>query len=99
MMGMYGRIGWFKWPKQEHKKKAMEVLDKVGMSAYAARQISELSGGQHQRVFLARALIQQADLYFMDEPLAGVDAATERAIMTILRELKNEGKNGFSCPS
>ena len=56
------------------------------------RQISELSGGQQQRVFLARALIQQADLYFMDEPLAGVDAATERAIMTILRELKNEGK-------
>ena len=92
MMGMYGRIGWFKWPKQEHKKKAMEALDKVGMSAYADRQISELSGGQQQRVFLARALIQQADLYFMDEPLAGVDAATERAIMTILRELKNEGK-------
>jgi manganese/zinc/iron transport system ATP- binding protein len=92
LMGMYGRIGWFKWPKQEHKKKAMEALDKVGMSSYADRQISELSGGQQQRVFLARALIQQADLYFMDEPLAGVDAATERAIMTILRELKNEGK-------
>jgi manganese/zinc/iron transport system ATP- binding protein len=92
MMGMYGQIGWFKWPNQTHKKKALEALDKVGMTAYADRQISELSGGQQQRVFLARALIQQAELYFMDEPLAGVDAATERAIMTILRELKNEGK-------
>ena len=92
MMGMYGRIGWFKWPNRNIRKKRLEVLDKVGMAAYADRQISELSGGQHQRVFLARAFIQQADLYFMDEPLAGVDAATERAIMTILRQLKTKGK-------
>lgn len=92
MMGMYGHIGWLKWPSKNHKEKALEALDKVGMADYANRQISELSGGQQQRVFLARALIQNADLYFMDEPLAGVDAATERAIMTILRELKNEGK-------
>ncbi|RFB14867.1 metal ABC transporter ATP-binding protein [Bacillus sp. HNG] len=92
MMGMYGQIGWVKWPNKRHKEKALEALDKVGMADYANRQISELSGGQQQRVFLARALIQEADLYFMDEPLAGVDAATERAIMTILKELKNEGR-------
>ena len=92
MMGMYGHIGWLKWPNKSHREKAMEALDKVGMAAYAERQISELSGGQQQRVFLARALIQEADLYFMDEPLAGVDAATERAIMDILKQLKTEGK-------
>ena len=92
MMGMYGQIGWIKWPNKRHKEKALEALDKVGMASYANRQISELSGGQQQRVFLARALIQDADLYFMDEPLAGVDAATERAIMTILRELKDKGR-------
>ncbi|MEH7385389.1 metal ABC transporter ATP-binding protein [Bacillus sp. JJ1521] len=92
MMGMYGQIGWVKWPNKLHREKALVALDKVGMADYANRQISELSGGQQQRVFLARALIQDADLYFMDEPLAGVDAATERAIMTILKELKNEGR-------
>jgi len=92
LMGMYGQIGWFKWAKRSHKEIALEALAKVGMIEYADRQISELSGGQQQRVFLARALIQDAELYFMDEPLAGVDAQTERAIMTILRELKNEGK-------
>lgn len=91
-MGLYGQIGWIKWPTKRHKEKALKALDKVGMASYANRQISELSGGQQQRVFLARALIQDADLYFMDEPLAGVDAATERAIMTILKELKNKGK-------
>ena len=92
MMGMYGQIGWLRWPNKSHRQKALEALDQVGMVAYAKRQISELSGGQQQRVFLARALIQEADLYFMDEPLAGVDAATERAIMAILSQLKNDGK-------
>jgi manganese/zinc/iron transport system ATP- binding protein len=92
MMGLYGAIGWLKWPTKHHRQKALEALDQVGMADYATRQISQLSGGQQQRVFLARALIQNADLYFMDEPLAGVDAATERAIMTILKELKRAGK-------
>lgn len=92
MMGLYQKIGWFKWPMRRHKEKAFEALDKVGMGDYANRQISQLSGGQQQRVFLARALIQEADLYFMDEPFAGVDASTEKAIMTILKELKNTGK-------
>ena len=87
-MGLYGQIGWFKWPTKKHKKLAMEALEKMGMADYANRQIRQLSGGQQQRVFLARALVQNADIYFMDEPLVGVDAATERAIMAILKELK-----------
>jgi len=92
MMGLYGQIGWLKLPRSKHKKKAMEALDKMGMADYAGRQISQLSGGQQQRVFLARALVQDAELYFMDEPLAGVDAATERAIMLTLQSLKASGK-------
>lgn len=92
MMGLYGQVGWLKWPKPSHKDKALAALDQMGMADYAGRQISQLSGGQQQRVFLARALVQDADLYFMDEPLAGVDAATERAIMTTLKELKTAGK-------
>lgn len=92
LMGLYGRIGWLRWPTSAHKKLAMESLEKMGMADYAHRQISQLSGGQQQRVFLARALVQNADLYFMDEPLVGVDAATEQAIMDILKELKSKGK-------
>lgn len=92
MMGLYGEIGWFKLPKRKHKMKAYEALEKMGMAEYANRQISQLSGGQQQRVFLARALVQNADIYFMDEPLVGVDAATERAIMDILKELKAQQK-------
>jgi manganese/zinc/iron transport system ATP- binding protein len=69
----------------------MECLDRVGLADVASRQISQLSGGQQQRVFLARALAQEADLYFMDEPFAGVDAATERAIVEVLRDLKRNG--------
>ncbi len=91
-MGLYGQIGWLKWPGRQHKEKAMAALAKVGMESYAGRQISQLSGGQQQRVFLARALVQEADFYFLDEPLAGVDAATEKAIMQILAELKSKGK-------
>ena len=62
------------------------------MSTFADRQINQLSGGQQQRVFLARALAQEADLYFMDEPFAGVDAATERTIVDVLRQLRATGK-------
>ncbi|KGA95690.1 manganese ABC transporter ATP-binding protein [Alkalihalobacillus alcalophilus ATCC 27647 = CGMCC 1.3604] len=91
-MGLYGQIGWLKIPARTHREKAYAALEKMGMADYAKRQISQLSGGQQQRVFLARALVQEADLYFMDEPLAGVDAATERAIMTTLQELKSMGK-------
>lgn len=91
-MGLYGRIGWFRPVGRDHRRRAMEELEKVGMEAYALRQISQLSGGQQQRVFLARALVQDADLYFMDEPFAGVDVATERAIVALLKALKAGGK-------
>jgi manganese/zinc/iron transport system ATP- binding protein len=91
MMGLYGKLGWFRRPGQAEREKARAALDEVGMLDYADRQISQLSGGQQQRVFLARALVQDADLYFMDEPLQGVDATTERAIIDLLRELRSRG--------
>lgn len=92
MMGRYGDLGWFKRPGQKERELALEALDKVGMKAFAERQISQLSGGQQQRVFLARALVQDARIYFMDEPFQGVDATTERAIVTLLQELRAAGK-------
>ncbi len=92
-MGRYRRIGWCRPVTRSHKEAAMACLAQVGMSDFAARQISQLSGGQQQRVFLARALAQEADLYFMDEPFAGVDAATERAIIEVLRQMKAAGKS------
>jgi manganese/zinc/iron transport system ATP- binding protein len=91
-MGRYAKIGWCRPVTRPHKRAALRCLEQVGMAEYANRQISQLSGGQQQRVFLARALAQEAKLYFMDEPLAGVDAATERAIIDILRRLKDEGR-------
>ena len=91
-MGLYRKIGWFKPVTRRHRHKAMDELEKVGMGGYAKRQISQLSGGQQQRVFLARALAQDARLYFMDEPFAGVDVATERAIIALLKDLKSAGK-------
>ena len=92
MMGRYGALGWFKRPSAHEQALAQEALDKVGMSAFADRQISQLSGGQQQRVFLARALVQDAQIYFMDEPFQGVDATTERAIVTLLQDLRAAGK-------
>ena len=91
-MGLYRKIGWFKPVRKIHKSAAMESLDRMGLADYANRQIAQLSGGQQQRVFLARALVQQADLYFMDEPFAGVDAATEAAIIDVLRDLRAQHK-------
>ncbi|MGH7945537.1 MAG: metal ABC transporter ATP-binding protein [Opitutaceae bacterium] len=91
-MGLYRRIGWFRRVRGAHRRQAREALAHVGLGDYADRQISQLSGGQQQRVFLARALVQDADLYLMDEPFASVDAATERAIVAILRELRSRGK-------
>lgn len=91
-MGLYGHLGWLKRPGKSEYAKARNALEMVGMQDFADRQISQLSGGQQQRVFLARALIQQADIYFLDEPMAGVDATTERAIVDILRTLRDQGK-------
>ena len=92
LMGRYGQVGWVRRPGKEDRRLSMEALDKVGMSEFAGRQISQLSGGQQQRVFLARALVQDARIYMMDEPFAGVDASTERAIIEILVALREEGK-------
>ncbi len=91
-MGRYSKVGWFRRIARSHKERAMAALEEVGMADFAHRQISQLSGGQQQRVFLARALAQEANLYFMDEPFAAVDAATEAAIVRILHELKNAGR-------
>ena len=92
LMGRYGRLGLLRRPGKADREVARECLERVKMLSYANRQISNLSGGQQQRVFLARALAQQADLYFMDEPFAGVDAATETAIVEVLGELRDQGK-------
>ncbi|MHC4447713.1 MAG: metal ABC transporter ATP-binding protein [Planctomycetota bacterium] len=91
-MGRYGRIGWCRPVGKRDKQVALACLEQVGMADFADRQISQLSGGQQQRVFLARALAQDADLYLMDEPFAGVDAATEKAIIDILKLLRDQGK-------
>jgi len=91
-MGLYGKLGWFRRPGRKERELALHALDQVGMADYAQRQISQLSGGQQQRTFLARALVQDAQMYFMDEPFAAVDAVTERAIVAILRELRERDK-------
>lgn len=92
MMGRYGALGWFRRPGARERALALDALEKVGMHEYAHRQISQLSGGQQQRTFLARALVQDAQVYFMDEPFQGVDATTERAIVSLLKELRTAGK-------
>lgn len=92
-MGLYRRLGLWRRLTGEMAASALACLDRVGMADFADRQIGQLSGGQQQRVFLARALAQNADLYLLDEPFAGVDAATERAIIEVLKGLKAEGKS------
>jgi manganese/zinc/iron transport system ATP- binding protein len=94
-MGLYRQIGWFLPVTRRYRARGLEALHRVGMADFAYRQISQLSGGQQQRVFLARALVQNADLYLMDEPFAGVDASTERAIVELLRELRGQGKTAL----
>lgn len=94
-MGLYRKIGWFRPVSKKYRELARQSLDRVGMADFAQRQIRQLSGGQQQRVFLARALAQAADLYLMDEPFAGVDAATERAIVGILQDLRDQGKTAI----
>ena len=92
LMGRYAQLGLFKRPRKADRDVAMDCLRKVGMETFAHRQISQLSGGQQQRTFLARALAQQADIYFMDEPFSGVDAATERTIINLLRTMTHTQK-------
>jgi manganese/zinc/iron transport system ATP- binding protein len=94
-MGLYRQIGWCLPVRRRHREAARQALEKVGIGELADRQISQLSGGQQQRVFLARALVQQAELYLMDEPFAAVDAATEMAIVEILRQMKADGRTAL----
>ena len=91
-MGCYGRVGLFKRVNREEKVKVLKAIEQVGMLEFKDRQISELSGGQQQRTFIARALVQEADIYLMDEPFQGVDSTTEKSIVNILKKLKSEGK-------
>ncbi|WP_297780589.1 metal ABC transporter ATP-binding protein [uncultured Roseovarius sp.] len=92
MMGLTRELGLLGRVRASHRARATACLDRVGMAGFAHRQIGQLSGGQQQRVFLARALAQEADLYLLDEPFAGVDAATEKAIIAVLHGLRAEGK-------
>jgi manganese/zinc/iron transport system ATP- binding protein len=92
LMGTYGQLGWFRRPGAKERSWARECLARVGLADLADRQIGQLSGGQQQRTFLARALAQRADLYFMDEPMAGVDAATESVVFQLLSDLRSDGK-------
>lgn len=92
VMGLYADMGFLRWPGRKHREKARKCLDMVDMGAFADRQIGQLSGGQQQRVFMARSLAQEADIYLMDEPFAGVDAATETVILRTLKTLAQDGK-------
>ena len=92
LMGRYGHLGWLQRPGKRDKEMALSVLEKIGMADYRNRQIKQLSGGQQQRVFLARALVQEGEIYFMDEPFKGVDKKTEETIIAILKEMKHQGK-------
>lgn len=93
LQGLYRDLGLLGRLRLSHRRRALECLARVGMEPFAARQIGALSGGQQQRVFLARALAQGADLYLLDEPFAGVDAATESAIITVLKGLRDQGRS------
>lgn len=95
LMGRYGRLSLFQRPRQADILAASRYLDIVGLSAFKKRQISQLSGGEQQRAFLARALVQEADIYIMDEPFVGIDMGTEAVIIGLLKELKSQGKTVF----
>jgi manganese/zinc/iron transport system ATP- binding protein len=92
LMGTYARLGWFRRPGSRERSAARESLERVGLADLAGRQIGRLSGGQQQRVFLARALAQDASIYLLDEPLAGVDAASQEQIFAVLAGLRAAGK-------
>lgn len=92
LMGRYGRMGLFGRVRKADWEAASHALELVGMAGFAKRQISQLSGGQQQRLFIARALVQNAELFLLDEPFAGVDLATEKAIMELLKKQTSQGK-------
>ncbi len=92
LMGRYGHLGWIRRPTKHDSLAALAALEQVGLRNYATRHISQLSYGQQQRIFLARALVQKAMIYIMDEPFVGVDTTTEKTIITLLKQLRDEGK-------
>jgi manganese/iron transport system ATP-binding protein len=92
MMGRYGHMGFLRRPRPADREAVARALDRVGMAGFADRQIGALSGGQRKRVFLARALAQEARVILLDEPFTGVDVATEDAIIALLREMRDEGR-------
>ena len=92
LMGTYGRLGWLRRPGSAEKQQSLAALDRLGLQDFKTRQIGELSGGQQQRAFLARAFVQDAPIYFLDEPFTGVDVTTERIIVELLHEMRDRGK-------
>ncbi len=92
LMGRYGHLPGLKWYRKADRAAAHQILKLLEMDHLQNRQISELSGGQQQRLFIARALMQDADLFLLDEPFSGVDQSTEKMIIDILKGLKNQGK-------
>lgn len=95
LMGRFDHLGLFGSIRKADREAAMAALELVGMSSFAARQIGQLSGGQQQKLFLARAFVQNPDVYLLDEPFAGVDLATEKTIMSLLKKEKEKGKSIF----
>ena len=91
-MGTYGGLGWIRRPGRAERARAVAALEQTGIPELGSRQIGELSGGQRQRVFLARALVQEPDLYFMDEPFQGIDAKSQQAIVAVLHSLREQGR-------
>ena len=95
LMGRYGKLGWLKWPKKADRQAAMNALKTLEIDQLADRQIDQLSGGQQQRVFIARALLQDAEIYLLDEPFVGVDMATKKTCLQLLKTLRKQGKTLF----
>lgn len=91
-MGRYRKFQWYPWIPKRDLEAAKEILSMLDLDLFQDRQINQLSGGQKQRLFLARALLQEADLYLLDEPFAGIDATTERMMMEVFTTLQNKGK-------
>lgn len=95
LMGRYPHLRFLQWPSKKDKELALKYLKIVALDHLVNRQISELSGGEQQRAFMARALAQEATLYFMDEPFTGVDAYSKEILCHILQKLRDEGKTIF----
>ena len=91
-MGSYGRLGWLRRPGARERHDATTAMERMGILDLQSRQIGELSGGQQQRAFLARAFVQDAPIYFLDEPFTGVDVTTEKAMVEILHQMRDSGK-------